>query len=191
MNRYAITVRRWWSAPAALAMLVAVCWTVGASEVPVPSLTSGMGSAQLAYFTPILIVVAVMYCLERQLHEAETTAVLPVLRFDQGAIILTAALAHAAGLVVGMDIARNVTLLLALALLTRRVANEATAAGAGLMLLIINLILGRAYNPDGFATHTWWAIALYPSDSMTAWLVTVVLFALALLLAFSRTSVSR
>ncbi|WP_405720613.1 hypothetical protein [Streptomyces sp. NBC_00046] len=110
---------------------------------------------------------------------------------DQGAIILTAALAHAAGLVVGMDIARNVTLLLALALLTRRLANEATAAGAGLMLLNINLMLGRVYNPDDYATHTWWAITLYPSDSMTAWLVTVVLFALALLLAFSRTADSR
>ncbi|MFI6058002.1 hypothetical protein [Streptomyces sp. NPDC051286] len=191
MNRYAITVRQWWAAPAALALLVVVCWTVGASEVPVPSLASGMGSVQLAYFTPVLIVIAVMYCLERQLHEAETTAVLPVRRFDQGAIILTAALAHAAGLVVGMGIARNVTLVLALALFTRRLANEATAAAAGLMFLLINLILGRAYNPDGYTTHTWWAVALYPSGSMTAWLVAVALFALALLLAFSRTSVSR
>ncbi|MFJ4919828.1 hypothetical protein [Streptomyces sp. NPDC088725] len=190
MNRYAIAVRRWWAIPAALALLVVVCWTMGASEVPVPSLFSGTGSAQLAYFTPVLIVIAVMYCLERQLREAETTAVLPVHRFDQGAVILTAALAHAAGLVVGMDIARNVTLLLALALLTRRLTNEATAAGAGLMLLVINLILGRAYNPDGYATHTWWAIALYPSDSMTAWLVTVAVFALALLSAFSRPSAS-
>lgn len=119
------------------------------SEVPVPSLTSGMGSTQLAYFAPALVVIAVMYCLDRQLYEAETTAVLPVRRFDQGAVILTAVLAHAAGLVVGMDIARNATLLLALALLMLRLANEATAAAAGLMFLVINLILGRTYNPDG------------------------------------------
>ncbi|MFD9605133.1 hypothetical protein ACFVRD_45415 [Streptomyces sp. NPDC057908] len=191
MNRYAITVRRWWSAPAALALLVAVCWTVGASEVPVPSLFGATGSAQLAYFTPVLIVIAVMYCLDRHLHDVETTAVQPVQRFDQGAIILTAALAHAAGLVVGMDIARNVTLLLALGLLTRRLANEATAAGAGMMFLVINLILGRVYNPDGHKAHAWWAVALYPSNSMTAWLVAVALFALALPLAFSRTSATR
>ncbi|MFJ1548541.1 hypothetical protein [Streptomyces sp. NPDC088246] len=104
---------------------------------------------------------------------------------------VTAALAHAAGPVTGIDIARNVTLLLALVLLTRRLANEATAAGAGLMFLIINLILGRACNPDGYAAHAWWAVALCPSDSMTAWLVAVALFLLALLLAFSPTSASR
>ncbi|MFJ8002466.1 hypothetical protein ACIQ7D_36080 [Streptomyces sp. NPDC096310] len=191
MNRYAITVRRWWAVPAALALLIVVCWTVGASEVPVPSLTSGMGSAQLAYFTPVLIVIAVVYCLDRQLREAETTAVLPVGRFDQGAIIFAVLLTHVAGTMVGMDIARNVTLLLALALVTRRLANEATAAASGLMLLIINLILGRAYNPDGYATHTWWAVALYPSGSVAAWLVAIALFALALPLTFSRTSATR
>ncbi|MFD7314080.1 MULTISPECIES: hypothetical protein [unclassified Streptomyces] len=191
MNRYAITVRHWWVVPAALALLVVVCWTVGASEVPVPSLIGGMGSAQLAYFSPVLIVLAVMYCLERQLREAEITAVLSVRRFDQGAIVLTAVLAHAAGVVVGMDVARNVTLLLALGLVTRRLANEATAAAAGLMFLIINLILGRAYNPDGYTTHTWWAVALYPAGSLTAWLVAVALLALALPLALSGTPASR
>ncbi|MFJ2560644.1 MULTISPECIES: hypothetical protein [unclassified Streptomyces] len=191
MNRYALVVRRWWAVPAALVLLVAVCWTVGASEVPVPSLAGGMGGAQLAYFTPVLIVVAVMYCLDRHLHEAETTAVLHVHRFDQGAVVLAVVLAHAAGPVVGMDVARNVTLLLALALLTRRIANEATAAAAGLMFLIINLILGRAYNPDGHTTHTWWAVALYPSSSMAAWLAATALFALALPLASSRARAAR
>ncbi|WP_406486664.1 hypothetical protein [Streptomyces sp. NBC_01563] len=132
-----------------------------------------------------------MYCLERQLHEAETTAALPVRRFDQGAIILTAVLAHAAGLMVGMDIARNVTILLGIALLTRRLANEATAAGAGLMFLIINVILGRVIGPDGHSTHSWWAIVLYPSGNMLAWLVAVALFAVALPLSFPRTLAPR
>ncbi|MER5853776.1 hypothetical protein ABT126_44655 [Streptomyces sp. NPDC002012] len=163
----------------------------GGERGPCPKPVWATGSAQLAYFTPVLIVIAVMYCLDRHLHDVETTAVQPVQRFDQGAIILTAALAHAAGLVVGMDIARNVTLLLALGLLTRRLANEATAAGAGMMFLVINLILGRVYNPDGHKAHAWWAVALYPSNSMTAWLVAVALFALALPLAFSRTSATR
>ncbi|MFH8474824.1 hypothetical protein [Streptomyces sp. NPDC018000] len=156
-----------------------------------PSLTSGMGSAQLAYFTPVLVAVAVMYCLERRILDVEITAVLPIRRFDQGAVVLTVVLAHLAGLVVGMDIARNVTVLLALGLLTRRLLNEAAAAAAGLMFLVINLILGRAYGPDGHVAHTWWAIALYPSNSMTAWLAAVALFVLALLTAFPRTFVSR
>ncbi|MDQ1009467.1 hypothetical protein QFZ82_003952 [Streptomyces sp. V4I23] len=186
MNLYAVTVRRWWAVPLALALLVLVCWTVGATEVPVPSLVGGLTGVRLAYFTPILAVVAVMYCLERRLREAESTAVVPVRRFESGAVLLTVVLAQAAGLVVGMDVARNITLLLALALLTRRLTNEATAAAAGLMFLIANLILGRAYQPDGHATHTWWAIALYPAGSMAAWLVTLALFALALAVSEAR-----
>ncbi|MFB6815613.1 hypothetical protein ACFCV8_13835 [Streptomyces sp. NPDC056347] len=191
MNRYATAVRRWWAGPSALVLLVVVCWSVGASEVPVPSLTGATGSSQLAYFTPVLIVIAVMYCLDRHLGNAEATAVRPIRRFDRSAVVLTAAFAHLAGLVVGMDIARNVTLLLALGLLTRRLANEATAAGVALMFLIINLILGRAYSPDGQRAHTWWAVTLYPSDSVAAWLAAVALFLLSLTLAFPRNAVAR
>jgi positive regulator of sigma E activity len=183
MSRYVIAVRRWWTVPLALILLVLVCGTAGASKVPVPSLTGGMAGAQLAYFTPVLVVVAVMYCLERQLQEAEGTAVVPIHRFDHGALVLTVLLGHIAGLVTGMDVARNITLLLALALVTRRLANEATAAAAGLLFLILNLIIGRAYDPSGHATHTWWAVALYPAGSVTAWLFTVTLFTLALALS--------
>ncbi|MFI0990531.1 hypothetical protein [Streptomyces exfoliatus] len=183
MSRYIIAVRRWWVIPIALAVLVLMCGSVGTSEIPVPSLVGGMVGARLAYFTPVLIVVAVMYCLERQLREAESTAVAHVRLYDNGALILTVVLTHAAGLVVGMDVARNVTLLLAIALLTRRLANEATAAASGLLLLIFNLILGRAYQPGGHPSHVWWALPLYPAESLAAWLVAVVLFAFALKLS--------
>ncbi|WP_033325856.1 hypothetical protein [Streptomyces yerevanensis] len=181
MNRYALTVRRWWAVPPTLAVIVVVCWAVGTSEVPIPSLVGGMDGARLAYFTPILAVVAVMYCMERRLREAERTAVVPIRRLDHGAVILTAVLAHGAGVLVGMDVARNITLLLALALLVRRVANEAAAAASGMALLIGTLIAGRAYQPGGSATHTWWALPLYPAGSATAWLITVAVFALVLL----------
>lgn len=183
MNRYALAVRRWWIVPMALISLVLVCGTVGTSMVPVPSLTGSMGGAQLAYFAPVLIVVAVMYCLERQLRQAESTAVVPIRLFDCAALVLTALLAQVAGLVVGMDVARNIMLLLALAVVTRHLANEATAAAAGLLFLILNLMLGRAYDGAGHAAHTWWAIALYPDDSTGAWLFAVLLFALALKLS--------
>lgn len=183
MNRYAIAVRRWWAIPLALALLTLVWGTVGTSKVPVPTVTGGMAGAQVAYFTPVLIVAAAMYCLERRLREAESTAVIPIRRLDRGALVLAVALAHVAGLVVGMDVARNITFLLALGLLTRRLANEATAVAAGLLFLILNLILGRAYDPTGHAAHTWWALALYPAESVTAWLVAAVLFALALRLS--------
>ncbi|MEV6593485.1 hypothetical protein [Streptomyces acidicola] len=183
MTLYIITVRQWLAVPAALALLMAVCLLVGESEVPVPSITSGLGGAQLAFFTPILIVIAVMYCLDRNLGQAETTAVLSIGTLDQGIVAVTAGLAHLAGLLVGMDIARNIVLLLAVALLVRRLINEAAATVAGLMVLILNLVAGRAYNPYGFVGHTWWAIALYPADSVTAWLITTLVFALALRLA--------
>ncbi|MGW1882404.1 hypothetical protein [Streptomyces sp. NPDC001970] len=163
-----------------------MCLLVGESEVPVPSITSGMGGAQLAIFTPVLVVIAVMYCLDRSLGRAETTAVLPIGTLDRGTVAVTAGLAHLAGLLVGMDIARNTVLLLAVALLVRRLVNEAAATVAGLMVLILNLVAGRAYNPDGFVGHTWWAIALYPADSVSAWLITMLVFALALPLALPR-----
>lgn len=182
MRSYVIAVRRWWTVPLAVAVLVLVCGSVGSSEIPVPSLVGGMVGARLAYFTPVLIVLAVMYCLERRLCEAESTAVTPVRRYDNGALILTVMLTHSAGLVVGMDVARNVTLLLAVALITRRLANEATAAGAGLLLLILNLVLGRAYQPDGHPSHAWWALPLYPAGNLAAWLIAVGLFAIALTL---------
>lgn len=183
MNRYALTVRRWWTVPPTLALIVLVCWTAGTSEVPIPSLAGGMIGTHLAYFTPILAVVAVMYCMERRLRDAELTAVVPVRRLDRGAVLLTVGLAHGAGVLVGMDVARNIMLLLALALLVRRVANEAAAAASGMALLIGTLIIGRAYQPGGSATHTWWALPLYPAGSASAWLVTVAVFALALLVS--------
>ncbi|MEV7858364.1 hypothetical protein AB0O86_05855 [Streptomyces hirsutus] len=186
MTLYATKVRQWLAAPAALGLLVAVCLLAGKSEVPVPSITSGMGNAQLAFFTPVLAIVAVMYCLDRRLGQAETTAVQPVSTLDRGMVTATAALAHLAGLLVGMDIARNTVLLLAVALLIRRLINEAAATAAGLMLLVLNLVAGRAYDPDGLVSHTWWAIALYPADNFSAWLATAAAFALALPLGIPR-----
>ncbi|MFF8512363.1 hypothetical protein ACF064_30235 [Streptomyces sp. NPDC015492] len=186
MNRYVLVVRRWWAVPLAVTALVLSCGAAGTSEVPVPSLVSGMIGARVAYFTPLLVVGAVMYCLDRRAREPERTAVVPIRRYDAGAVVLTVVLAHAAGLLVGMDVARNVTLLLALALLVRRLANEATAVASGLLFLLLNLILGRTLQPEGHASHTWWAVALHPAGSVTAWLGTAVLFALALRLSESR-----
>ncbi|WP_351226836.1 hypothetical protein [Streptomyces sp. NPDC002133] len=110
----------------------------------------------------------------------------PIGTLDQGTVAVTAGLAHLAGLLVGLDIARNTVLILAVALLVRRVINEAAATVVGLMVLILNLVAGRAYTPDGFVGHTWWAIALYPADSISAWLVTMLVFALALPLGLPR-----
>ncbi|MYW10114.1 hypothetical protein GT034_17410 [Streptomyces sp. SID2563] len=191
MTRYAVIVRRWWTVPAALVVVITVCLVVGANEIPVPTLSGGMGSAQLAYFTPVLLVVALMYCLDRRLPDVEAVAVLSVKRLDEYAVVITVLLAHAAGSAVGLNFARNVMLVLALALLTRRVANEAAAAGVSLLFLIANVLLGRGLDPDGQVTHTWWAVSLYPAGSRTAWLVSCALFLLSLPLAFSKTAARR
>ncbi|MFD7226959.1 hypothetical protein [Streptomyces sp. NPDC059881] len=186
MTLYLTKVRRWLAVSAALALLTVVCLLAGASEVPVPSINSGMGSAQLAFFTPVLVVIAVMYCLDRNLGLTETTAVRPVSTLDRAIVTVTAVLAHLAGLLVGMDIARNTVLLLAITLVVRRLLNEAAASAAGLMLLVLSLVAGRAYNPDGFVGHTWWALPLYPAHSIGAWLTTAMVFALALPLGLPR-----
>ncbi|MFE7429995.1 hypothetical protein [Streptomyces sp. NPDC057545] len=170
MRLYTITVRRWWAVLVAISALVVVCWSLGTTEVPVPSLIGGMTGARLAYFTPLFVVVATLYCLERRLNHVESAAVVKIARLDLGAVLLVVVLTHAAGLIVGMDIARNVTLLLSLALLVRWFTNEAAAATAGLMCLIASLMLGRTYQPSGEAGHAWWALPLYPADSFVAWL---------------------
>ncbi|MFJ8619003.1 hypothetical protein ACIRD4_24545 [Streptomyces clavifer] len=170
MRLYAITVRRWWAVLLAIIALIAVCWSLGATEVPVPSLIGGMTGARLAYFTPLFVVVATLYCLERRLPHVENAAVVGITRLDLSVVLLVVLGAHAAGLIVGMDIARNITLLLSLALLIRRLTNEAAAATAGLMCLIASLMLGRTYQPGGEAGYAWWALPLYPADSIAAWL---------------------
>ncbi|MGW2478127.1 hypothetical protein [Streptomyces sp. NPDC001665] len=191
MTSYAFAVRRWWAVLAALVAVISVCLAVGASEVPIPSISGGMGSAQLAYFTPVLMVVALMYCLDRCLPDVEVVAVISIKRLDGYAVITTVLLAHAAAPVVGVDFARNTMLVLALALITRRVTNEAMAAGASLLFLIANVLLGRNLDPAGHSAHTWWAIALYPPGSLPAWIVAFAALLLALLLGLSRTTARR
>ncbi|MFE6100824.1 hypothetical protein ACFVQ4_12760 [Streptomyces laurentii] len=183
MNRYALAVRRWWTVLLAYVLLVAVGGTMGDGVLPVPTLTGGMAGARVAYFTPVLVVIAVMYCLDRRLPSAESTAVVPVRRLDQAAVFLTAVLAPGAGLLVGMDVARNTILLLSLGLVAWRLSNEATASAVGLLFLIANVMLGRVHDGMGHASHTWWALALYPGRSVGAWLVAAVLFAVALKLS--------
>ncbi|MGW2842614.1 hypothetical protein ACWCWD_33100 [Streptomyces sp. NPDC001493] len=186
MNRHTLAVRQWWVLPVALALLVLVCKTAGTVEVPVPSLTDGLNGAPLAHFTPLLAVIAVMYCLERRLAEPEITAVVPVRLLDQAAVLLTGALALAAGASAGMTTARNVLVLLALALLARRAANEAAGTAVALLYLVVDLALGRTRTPDGLDAHTWWALTLYPASSPGAWAVCTAALLLALTVAFPR-----
>lgn len=102
---------------------------------------------------------------------------------DHVAVAAAAALAHAVGLVVGMDTPRNLMLLLAVALVVRRFGNEAAAGAICLMLLLATATLGRAYEPSGHLRAHWWALPLSPSHSLTAWAAAASLFALVLLLA--------
>ncbi|MEV0580830.1 hypothetical protein [Streptomyces sp. NPDC050392] len=181
MRLYLTTVRRWWAVALSLLLLVAVCETMGSSEIAVPSLTAGVsGGAHVSYFAPWLMVVATMYCLDRGLQEAERTAVIGLAWIDRGVVIAGVVLAHLLGPVVGWDVARNVMLLLGIALAFRYLANEAAAAAVPLMFLIFNIVAGRAYQGGGAAMHAWWALPLYPPGSIAAWLVSALVFALAL-----------
>ncbi|MFE3788918.1 hypothetical protein [Streptomyces goshikiensis] len=180
MKLYVLSVRRWWvMLPAVLALILST-WLIGASTVPVPSLLGGGGMAQVKHFVPVIMSVAVMYCLDRRLQEAELTAVVPVRRLDRAAASAGAVLLLAATPVVGLDVARNTLLILALALVVRRIANEATAVAAGLLYIIANVMLGQPPDPLGHRIGSWWALPLYPADNMPALVIVVVLFAAAI-----------
>lgn len=60
---YFQAVRRWWTVLAAIVLLGRACWLIGGTEVPVPGFLGNMIGTQVRYFTPLLVVVAVLYCL--------------------------------------------------------------------------------------------------------------------------------
>ncbi|WP_406151470.1 hypothetical protein [Streptomyces sp. NBC_01012] len=177
--------------PAALALLTLVCWTLGGTEVPVPSFLGGMVGTRVEYFTPILVIGAVLYCVDRCLSAPEATAVVRVRRWDLTVVTAAVAVCHLLGLVVGMDIPRNLMVLLAVALIVRRLSNEAAAGAACLLLLLVSASLGRAYQPSGQPVGRWWALTLYPPESLSAWTAAVVLFGSGLLASGHRLSSNR
>lgn len=180
MRIYFSVVRRWWVAPAALFLTLLVCWTSGGTELPVPSFLGRSGGFQLRYFAPLLVVMAVLYCLDRRLGEMEDTAVAPVVRRDLATVTGVVVLAHAAGPWAGMDVPRNVMLLLAVALAARRFMNTAVAGAVCLGTLAVTLTLGRAYGASGQVVAREWALVIQPADRAAAWVAAAVLFVLAL-----------
>ncbi|WP_326698245.1 hypothetical protein OG909_13385 [Streptomyces sp. NBC_01754] len=186
MKLYFSLVRRWWTVLAALVLLTLISWGLGRTEFPVPTFMGGMVSMRVQYFTPLLVIGAVLYCLERRLQAPESTAVVPVKRWDLAAVTAAAALSHLLGLLVGMEIPRNLMALLAVALLVRRFSNGATAGSVCLLLLLASASLGRAYQPAGQPTAQWWALTLHPSGNLSAWAAAVVLFGIGLLVSDQR-----
>ncbi|MCA1223625.1 hypothetical protein [Streptomyces sp. 8L] len=180
MKLYLTTVRRWWVVPVAIVVLVLACQGVGERSVPLPDLGGHFSGIATRYFTPLIVVLPMLYCLERQIVAAEVTAAVAVSRWDGLVIVATAALGHVVGLMVGIDVARNLMLLLAAALIVRRFGNEAAAGGVCLLIMLVTASLGRAYGAVGHAVPRWWAIPLYPAASPGAWGVTVILFAFGL-----------
>ncbi|MFI6524788.1 hypothetical protein [Streptomyces uncialis] len=180
MRIYFSVVRRWWVAPAALALTVLVCWTTGGTELPVPAFLGGTGGVQLRYFAPLLVVAGVLYCLDRRLGEMEDTAVAPVILRDHATVTGTVVLAHAVGPWVGMDVPRNVMLLLAVALAARRFMNTAAAGSVCMGALAVTVVMGRGQGASGQVVFQEWALVIHPSDSEAAWVAAVILFTLAL-----------
>lgn len=180
MRIYFSVVRRWWVTPAALALTVLVCWTTGRTELPVPSFLGASGGVQLRYVAPLLVVTAVLYCLDRRLCDVENTAVAPVILRDHATVTAVVVLAHAVGPWVGMDVPRNVMLLLAVALAARRFTNTAAAGSVCLGALAVTLTMGRAQGPSGQVMFREWALVIHPADSMLAWMAAAVFLVLAL-----------
>ncbi|MFJ9794948.1 hypothetical protein [Streptomyces sp. NPDC101145] len=165
MRLHLLAVRRWWVAAVGLAAAAAAAGT-GDLLVPVPTLTGGMSSAPARYFSPVLLIGALMYVWDRRLHAAEATAVRHPRRTDH--VLLLTALA-ACLLVTGGQEARNAALLCGVALIVHRLANAAAATLSTLAVLILARVAGRGIGMHGEPTHTWWAVPLHPADSPAAW----------------------
>ncbi|MEU2739954.1 hypothetical protein ABZ656_32495 [Streptomyces sp. NPDC007095] len=174
MRLYVTAVRKWWTAAAAIILMAVVCQLSGKSSIELPAL-SGSGVTPLAYFTPLLVSSAVLYCLNRRVDHIERTAVVPVAVIDAACVASVFVLCLAAGFVTGFDTARNVLLLICIGLLIAQVGNTASGIATGMMLLIASIVAGRG--PAG--SHAWWAVVLYPSSSVPAWSLTAVVLAVA------------
>ncbi|MEV7233431.1 hypothetical protein AB0N06_05430 [Streptomyces sp. NPDC051020] len=157
-----------------------MCLKVGSAEVPLPTILGGIGGVPVRYFAPLLLVIAVMYCFERRLTAVERTAVARIMLWDRLAITTLVIALHLLGPLVGMEVARNTMLLLAIALVVQALSNEAAAGAVCLMLLLGVANTGRSYDPSGLVSARWWALPLQPSDSVTAWSVALILYAASL-----------
>ncbi|MFD8614724.1 hypothetical protein [Streptomyces sp. NPDC059631] len=174
MRLYVTAVRKWWTAAAAIMLMAVICQLSGTSSIELPAL-NGSGVTPLAYFTPLLVSSAILYCLNRRADHIERTAVVSVAMIDAAFMASVFALCLAAGFVTGFDTARNVLLLTCIGLLIAKVGNSASGIATGMMLLIASIVAGRG--PAG--SHAWWAVILYPSDSVPAWSLTAILLAAA------------
>lgn len=174
MRLYATAVRKWWTVAAAIVLMAVVCQLSGTSSIELPAF-NGSGVTPLAYFTPLLVSSAVLYCLNRRADHIERTAVVAVAAIDAAFVASVFVLCLAAGFVTGFDTARNVLLLTCIGLLIAQVGNSASGIAAGMMLLIASIVAGRG--PAG--SHAWWAVVLYPSNSIPAWSLTAVLLAVS------------
>ncbi|MFF9350271.1 hypothetical protein [Streptomyces sp. NPDC014734] len=180
MRIYLTPVRRWWVALAALALLCVVCLKAGGAEVPLPTILSGVGGVPVRYFAPLLLVIAVMYCSERRLTAVERTAVTPIMLWDRLVLTTLVIALHLLSPLIGLEVARNTMLLLAVALVVQALSNEAAAGAVCLMLLLGVANTGRGYDPNGLVSARWWALPLQPSESVMAWSVALVLYAASL-----------
>lgn len=86
MKLYFNVIRRWWTVFVATALLGLVSWSLGGTEIPVPGFMGGMVSMRVEYFAPLLVIVAVLYCLDRRLEAPESTAVVRLRRWDLAAV---------------------------------------------------------------------------------------------------------
>ncbi|MCW5253693.1 hypothetical protein [Streptomyces sp. SHP 1-2] len=167
-------MRKWWTTAVAVIFMAVVCQLSGKSSIELPAL-NGSGVTPLAYFTPLLVSSAVLYCLNRRADHIERTAAVAVAVIDAAFVAFVFALCLTAGFVTGFDTARNVILLTCIGILIAQVGNSASGIATSMMLLIAGVVAGRG--PAG--SHAWWAVVLYPSSSVPAWSLTAVLLAAA------------
>ncbi|MBU7600741.1 hypothetical protein JGS22_024715 [Streptomyces sp. P38-E01] len=163
-------VRRPWVVLAALVAYVALLLFVRDDVVNVPSITMrGSAGIKLMNFLPMIPLLGLLYCLERRLGHAEATAVRPVVAADRALVVATGGAAVMVGLVFnwayGMDnavaAARNVILLVGLALLVRAWYGAHAAAAASVGALFLTVVTGLQAPQKPYP----WAVLLEPAST--------------------------
>ncbi|MDB1090167.1 hypothetical protein PJ985_21660 [Streptomyces sp. ACA25] len=137
----------------------------------------------LLLFAPLLVCLALLWCLSRRLHSWERTTVRPLALHDAGCLAATAACAAALSLLAGhitdsgltSAAGRNVLFLTGTALLVWALAGP-YAAGMAPVCWVMAVTLFGYSGPQG---RSWSVIAL-PADHRAAAVVAVLVFAAGL-----------
>ncbi|MBB1244964.1 hypothetical protein GL263_15515 [Streptomyces durbertensis] len=178
-----VTVRRPWIVLSGVVAYLVGLLIVREQVVYVPSISVlGGAGMKLMNFLPLIVCLAVLYCLERRLSAAELTGVRPVELADRALVLVVGVMVLLAGAVLNalqnmptaIAAGRNVLFLTGLALVVRARFGGVVAASAAAGWLFLTTMAGLRSPEDPYP----WAILLEPpAHPLAAFVTAAVLMA--------------